>query len=126
MTTQREFWTPGAYGNPELRASDEPLTRAHDPPSSHLAAKKALVKVSSCNGIILSILRRSGKRLTYREIHALATPVERGKLREPSTVAERLTVLERRGFVQAGTERMCTVGKNLAREWSVVAPLPGN
>ena len=115
MNTQRNlFGAPNAYG-----AFEPPLARATDPASSHRAAagQESTGKINSGSAIILTILGRVGKPSTYGEIWAAGTDAEREKLREASTVAKRLTVLERRGLVRAGPERVCTVGGAESREW---------
>lgn len=102
-------------------ATFEPLARRGDPASSHRAAAKQQAggKVGSGAAIILSIMHRAARPLTYREIWNAATIAEQSKLIEASTVAKRLTVLERRGLVRAGRERMCSVGWAEAREWEL-------
>jgi hypothetical protein len=109
------FGAPNAYG--------APLARTSDPITSHRAAARQVASGAIASGaaIILSIMRRAGRPLTYREIWREATDAERAKLVEPSTVAKRLPVLQRRGLVTAGAERLCTVGHTEAREWELVS-----
>lgn len=124
-TQQPTLFGLNAYGG--LDGIDkEPIARARDPRSSHKAAEAQVEKGKIRSGaqIILNILQRAGpgRALTYREIWSAATDAEREKLREPNTVAKRLSVLAAKGLVVAGQERPCSVGKSEAREWCLFQP----
>ncbi len=115
------------FGAPNVFGDLQPLARRTDPAASHRAAAKQIAgnKVASGSSIILDILRRTGRPCTYREIWAAANDAEQAKLREPNTIAKRLTVLERRGLVRTGVERICTVGGSEARAWELADPPQG-
>jgi predicted Zn-ribbon and HTH transcriptional regulator len=104
-----------------------PLVRRSDPETSHRAAAKqrARGKIDSQSATITSILRRAGRPCTYREIWTLANETEKAKLIEANTIAKRLTTMQRRGIVQPGVERVCSVSNNAAREWQL-APEKAN
>ena len=124
MTQQPSLFGPrNAYGGYD----DPPLARSNDPKTSHRAAarQRSSGKINSGSAIIMAILRRIGKPSTYREVWSAADASEKEKLREPSTIATRLTVLERRGLVRAGNERLCTIGKVEARQWELIDEAPG-
>ena len=118
MTTQPNLFSTDGYGG-----FGPPLARSTDPISSHRAAarQQASGKINSGSAIILAALRRSAQPLTYRELWAACTDAEREKLVEPSTVAKRLPVMERRGLVRPGPERACTAGGSPSREWELVS-----
>ena len=104
----------------------EQLARRSDPPTSQKAAMRQLAsgKINSGTALVVEVLRRIGKPLTFREILALATEVEKAKLREPHTVCKQLTVLSRRGLISPGRERICTICGNEAREWELAEQGP--
>jgi hypothetical protein len=119
MTTQHNlFGAPNVYGG-----FDPPLARSTDPVTSLRAAarQQASGKVGSGAVIILSVLRRVGQPLTYREIWSACTDAERAKLVEPSTICKRLKPMERSGLVRPGPERACTAGGAPSREWASIA-----
>ena len=113
---------PSLFGalNP-YGAYEPPLARRTDPKSSHRAAERQVSKGKVNTGveIILAILKRAQRPLTYRELWAAGSDEDREKLREPSTIAKRLPTMERRGLVRAGPERLCSVGQMKAREWEL-------
>jgi len=118
MTTQQPnlFSAPNVYG--------ESLARSSDPPPSQHAAAQLLSsgRTNTQGAMILDILRRAARPLTYREIFGLATDEEKLSLAEANTVAKRLTTLSRRQLVRALEPRICSVGGSEARPWELVGP----
>jgi hypothetical protein len=113
--------TPNLFTTNNYGGFEPALARTSDPITSHRAAARQVARgtLNSGAAIILSILSRCGRPLTYREIWQAATDAERAKMREASTVAKRLPILQPRGLVLAGPERICTVGKTEASEWEL-------
>ena len=112
------FGPPNAYHDATAPAP----SRASDPQTSHLAGAKHAKsgKLKGNAAIVLAILKRAGKALTYREIFSHGTDLERAALSEPVMVMRRLDTLSKRGLVTPGAERVCDVSGNVAREWVLV------
>lgn len=111
------LFTQNSYGGFEPAPS-----RRTDPQSSHDAGAQHAKsgRLHGCAAIVLEILKRAGKPLTYREIWREATDAERETLREAVMVMRRLDSLRNAGLVRRGKVRVCGVSSEKASEWELV------
>lgn len=78
-----------------MRAADHAERQSgHQPPHRNPGAGQRPNQLE--HAIILAVLRRAGKKFTYRELWSTCTDTERDQLREPSTVCKRLPLTELR------------------------------
>lgn len=100
-----------------------PAPSRHDDPASSRAAGRRYADSGKLGGnmaIVLAILKRARKALTYREAWALANDAEKAELKEVNIVQRRLNDLRARGLVRSGSVRKCSASGNQAQEWEAV------
>lgn len=126
MQRHEESYVPGSFEGgyaregqsslfdpPQRPVVDDVPTRRSDPPTSRLAAAKALAsgKVAVRNQKILAFLRAHDADYTYREI-AAAIGVE-----EAVDVMRRLNALRHKSLVEKRGCRKCSTNGNLMTTW---------